>query len=71
MTISAILVTYLHHVGRMITCKSCMLNPLYPSINMHILHTAFHTWPKVRTSDHFLYSHDRNERFKDDIARRE
>ena len=48
---------------------------------MHILHTVLYTFFKVRMrricltmktffSDHFLYSHDLNVRFRGDIVRR-
>ena len=48
---------------------------------MHILHTVLYTFPKVLTrricltnkslvGDHFLYSHDLNVWFRDDIVRR-
>ena len=48
------------------------LNPLYPSISKHILHTALYTFPEVLTrrfcllnkasfvGNHFLHSHDLN-----------
>ena len=58
------------------------LNPLHPTISMHILHTALQTFPKVLTRRiclliksffrwwSFLYSHDLNVLFRGDIVGR-
>ena len=58
------------------------LNPLYPSISKHILHTALYTFPEVLTrrfcllnkasfvGNHFLHSHDLNVWFRGDIEGR-
>ena len=52
------------------------LNPLYPSISKHILHTVLYTFPEVLTrrfcllnkasfvGNHFLHSHDLNMWFR-------
>ena len=58
-----------------------VFNPEHLKLSMHIFHTVLYTFPMVLTrriclknkslvGDHFLYSHDLNVWFRDDIVRR-
>ena len=63
-------VTYLLRVSVEYLNFLLLVNPLHPTISMHILHTVLYTSPKELTrrifltikrflvGDHFLYSHD-------------
>ena len=66
---------------KVLVLRRFLLNPLYPNIKMHILHTIPETFPKILTrkicqprasfvGDHFLYSRDVNVGFRGDIVRR-
>ena len=34
--------------------KVYFINPLHPNINMHILHTVIHTFPKVQIKENLF-----------------
>ena len=75
-------VTYLLRVSVEYLNFLLLVNPLHPTISMHILHTVLYTSPKELTrrifltikrflvGDHFLYSHDLHVWFRGDVIGR-